>query len=371
MENPSHPPDASTLADEIRHRIAQSPRGISFAEFMELALYHPDHGYYSRPQPIGQEGDFFTSVSVGPCFGFLLARQIRQIHEALGAPTTFSLVEQGAHSGQLTRDLLAAWPDLPCRLVEPLPLLREFQNQTLRDVQAEVRQVSRLTELQEPNAVFLGNELLDAFPVRRLHFTRGHWEEWRVCQEDGALEFRSLPIAETDLELPDWLPKTALDGFSVEVCPSLEDWVRELSTAIERGVALLIDYGLTRKERLAPERRMGTVRAYRDHQIVENPLERPGETDITCQVDFSGVIEHARAHGWEVVGFTDQARFLTGIAASWLRSLEGRPDHPLIAQFKTLTHPGIMGRDFKVLALAKNTGPLHLDGLQFTQIPRS
>lgn len=332
---------------------------------MRLALYHPCHGYYSRPRPIGKRGDFFTSVSVGPCFGQLLARQIRQICDAWDRPASFSVIEQGAHAGDLARDLLQAWPGLSYCLVEPLPPLRQLQHQTLHDLRADFRHVSQLEELREANAVFLCNELLDSFPIRRLHFLRKRWEEWRVVVEHNSLQMRSFPLELTGFELPDWVPSAVPEGFTLEVCPSLVPWLERLTAAVERGVAFILDYGLVREERFMPERRAGTLRAYRNHRPVTDPLELPGETDLTWHIDFTVLMEAARRLGWEVAGFTDQARFLTGVAAPWLRSLEGQADHPLLAQFRTLTHPGMMGRAFRVLALSKNAGALAMDGFQY------
>lgn len=365
--NIAHSAGNGALFDEIQQQASHHSCGLSFEEFMGLSLYHPIYGYYSRPRPIGKQGDFFTSVSAGPCFGELLARQIRQIYDAWGAPASFCVIEQGAHSGVLARDILGAWPGLPYRLVEPMDCLREFQCQTLQDLQADIRQVSSLRNLRETNAVFLCNELLDSFPVRRLHFSGSRWEEWRVVADRNTLRLRSYPLDETGFCLPGWVPAKAPEGFTLEICPGLAAWLADLTCAIERGVAIVVDYGLTREERLDPSRRGGTLRAYRGHRLVEDPLERPGETDLTWHIDFTGLIETALELGWKVEGFTDQARFLTGVAVPWLRSLEGQADHPLLTQFNTLTHPAIMGRSFRVLALSRNAGPLKLDGFQFTQ----
>lgn len=361
---PGHP---SPLQEEIHRQVSLQPQGLSFEEFMGIALYHPKHGYYSRPRPIGKQGDFFTSVSTGPCFGELLARQIRQIQQAWSAPTPFSVIEQGAHAGTLARDILRVWPNLNYRIVEPLPCLRNLQLETLHGLLTNVRQVPHLHNLREPNAVFLCNELLDAFPVRRLHFTRQHWEEWRVVADGPSLRFASFPLEATGFEAPLWLPESAPEGFTLEVCPSLRPWLEDLTSAVGRAVALIIDYGLTREERFQPHRRDGTLRAYRRHQLVDQILDCPGELDLTWHIDFTSLLEAAEDLGWKVLGFTDQARFLTGVATPWLRSLEGQPDHPLLAQFKTLIHPSILGRSFRVLALSKDSDFLELDGFQFAR----
>ena len=363
--NIAGPSPNTPVLQEIRRRASLEPVGLSFEQFMEIALYHPISGYYTQPRPIGKRGDFFTSVSVGPCFGELLTRQIRQIHELWNTPAPFCVIEQGAHSGELASDILRTWPDLPYRLVEPLPSLSTAQRETLHSLNANIRHVSSLRDLREENAVFVCNELLDAFPVRRLHFTGHCWEEWRVVAEQDSLQLRSFPLQDTGFELPGWIPASAPDGFTVEVCPTLRSWLADLTTATNRVIALIIDYGLTREERFSPERREGTLRAYQKHRLIPNPLESPGERDLTSHVDFTTLIEEARRLGWDVLGFTDQARFLTGVAAPWLHSLEGQADHPSLNQFKTLTHPSMMGRSFKVLALSRNTPLLKLDGFQF------
>ncbi len=343
--------------------------GISFAEFMRSALYHPEEGYYAAPKPIGRGGDFFTSVSVGPCFAFLLARHILNIRAALFPDTSMDVVEQGAHDGQLSADLLtqtsppAAWSH---HIVEPNPRFREVQSARLGE---SARIVPSLADTSPLQGVFLCNELLDAFPVRRLRFEKGRWREIRVVAASGRLSEATFDLPFPATGRWTWLPIEATPGFETEVCEEIGPWLDELTAAMPRGVALMIDYGGTAAESLLPERADGSVRGYREHRRVQDPLESPGQVDLTADVNFTHVWLEAKDRGWNLIGFADQAQFLTGIAA-------GFPDPEqfpasLRRQFHTLIHPGFMGRRFRVMALGRGfPEDLKLDGFQFSETAR-
>jgi SAM-dependent MidA family methyltransferase len=356
-------PESMGLREELLSLATGSQTGMSFAEFMRLALYHPEEGYYSRPRPIGRAGDFFTSVSVGSCFGFLLARQIREI-QAVWPHGPIDVIEQGAHDGQFSADLLAhAGEGPPWRhlIIEPNPRFREIQAQRL-GTRAQI--LPNLPKDPPVAGVFLCNELLDAFPVRRLRFDQGRWQELRIVADGDNLAWSPFPL-EADAEAAwRWLPSSAPEGFETEVCPGIDPWMEELSARMNQGVVLIIDYGGSAQELFLPERAAGSIRGYRDHRLIADPLERPGETDLTADVNFTHVALAARAKGWEVIGFADQAQFLTGIASSL-------PDPAAIPagmmrQFQTLVHPGIMGRRFRILGLAKGLPGISLSGFRFS-----
>lgn len=357
------------LQQDLLAIVSRHPTGISFAEFMHAALYDPGSGYYSSPGPIGREGDFFTSVSVGPCFAFLLARQIQQILESLCPHPEFppQVVEQGAHDARLSLDLIAA-AGTPCpwrhRIVEPNARFREVQSQR---TDGSITIFPSLAEAAPIRGVFLCNELLDAFPVRKLRFGGGRWREIRVVGRDGRLSEEAFDLPFHPAEVWPWLPRAAPPGFTTEVCEGIDPWLDELTAAMERGVALIIDYGGTGSEAFLPERAAGSVRGYHRHQRVADPLENPGSVDLTADVNFTQVWLAARARGWQLAGFADQAQFLTGIAAA-LPAPETLPG-PLRRQFQTLIHPGFMGRRFRVLALTRGTpAPPVLDGFRFSGI---
>jgi SAM-dependent MidA family methyltransferase len=356
-----------TWHDEWLARAAASETGLPFSAFMRGALYDPERGYYSRPRPIGRGGDFFTGVSVGPCFGHLLARQIRRLREEWAWPEGMDVFEQGAHDGRLSADVLdeaGPGPRWRHRIVEPNPRFRLAQAERLGD-RAEI--VSSWDDAGPAQGILFANELLDAFPVRRVRFTGGRWREMRVVARDGALAEEAFD-ADDELRAGEaWagLPATAPDGFRTELCEEIGPWLDEVGRCLGRGVILVFDYGGSTEERFAPEAADGSLRAYRAHRRILDPFEAPGETDLTADVDFGHVLRSAEARGWRLLGFTDQARFFTGIVA-------GLPDPDAFPArfrraFHTLTHPAWMGRRFRVLGLARGEGgPLSaLDGFRF------
>lgn len=368
----------NTLLTEILFQeiAAQAAGSLSFARFMELALYHPRHGYYANPETIrtGREGDFFTSVSVGDCFGLLLGYAIEaRWRDVFSSPDRFTIVEQGAHDGQLAVDIVAglarrrspAMSAIRYRVIEPLPLRREFLEKRFAELAPPVpiEVVAAAGEIREADGIFLANELLDAFPVHRLIRRRGQWREHRVRRAPGApsaevarpFDWTAVPISpgselfQESRRLPESLP----EGYATEVCSALDPWVREVAPMFERGLWWIFDYGLTAEQYWSPGRTDGALRAYRGHQLVEDPLERPGETDLTAHVNFSRLTESAAETGLARTELEDQHRFLTRTALPWLREIEssGISQTPGIRkrlrQFQTLTHPELMGRSFQ------------------------
>ncbi len=323
---------------------------------MELALYHPEHGYYATGTPrTGKSGDFFTSVSVGACFGMLLARHLHEVGELLGERPV-RVVEQGANDGQLASDILkeVRHHELEYVIVEPLGNLRAIQEARLG---GDVRIVSSLDELGSAPTVYLCNELIDAFPVRRVRLRGGEWHEVHVEEGENGFCQREVPG-----HCP--LPKAGLpEGYTTEVRPAVGKWIADVAKTMDRGVITVIDYGFPQSEYHAPARVDGTLRCYRDHLASEDALIGVGETDITAHVDFTALALAGVDAGLQIEGFVDQARFLVGLGEEWLREVEGvdRADEgtaALVRQFQTLTHPGMMGRVFNVLLLSKN-----LDGV--------
>jgi len=327
---------------------------------MRLALYHPAHGYYAKPRRIGRAGDFFTSVSVGECFGMLLARQVREIWDQWRSPADFAIIEQGAHDGQLAADLRRHFGEGEYVMVEPNAAYREAQRERVPGV----RHVERLEMAGCGRAVFVCNELIDAFPVRRFRFLDGSWREIRVgmCGDS----FCEIPEESGSTEFP----YEVAEGHIVERCFETAAWMRSLFAAFEEGVVFILDYGMEEADLFLPERHGGTLRCYRGHRATDDPFEEVGETDITWQVNFTQLRAEAEAAGFTVMGYLDQGQFLTGIAEDWLKTLDGaafsKETAAMVRQFQTLTHPGTMGRVFKVLVLGKGSGvPLKLSGLRW------
>lgn len=346
---------------------------ISFARFMELALYCPNSGYYEqRRNPIGRAGDFFTSVSVGPLFGQLLAFQFARW---LGQSACVDLVEAGAHDGQLASDILGwlqqnqprLFRELRYHIVEPSHRRQAWQRAKLDIFAGTVQWVDNARELRarSPRGVLFANELFDAFPVHRLSWdtAAGRWIEWGVGWQRDRFTWQRLDrdaghwaedLAAAGFELNAELQAVLPDGFNLELCPSAGCWWREAARALgsfEEGWFLTFDYGLRAEEYLVPARAAGTLRAYRSHRVSADVLADPGNQDITAQVNFTALQRAGEAEGLRTQGLWTQAQFLTDIAARRWETAAPAPAEA--AQFRTLTHPEHLGRAFRVLVQAR------------------
>ena len=368
------------LAQVLRTEIAQ--RGpISFRDFMARALYDPELGYYgSGHARVGRSGDFFTNVSVGPLFGRLLARQFAEMWQRLGEPANFTIVEQGANSGDFAADVLGGLRDVAPAcfaattvwLVEPLEKLREAQGARLRDFGPEkVRWAGALDDLPPFQGVHFSNELLDAFPVHRVCRRGERWVERCVDFQEERFVFVDAEITSPELVAHlARLPAVPPD-FETEVNLTVAPWLAEAAAKLCAGFLLAIDYGYSRGEYYRPERSSGTLSAYAAHQREPDPLQRPGEIDLTAHVDFTTVAEAATEHGLRLAGFTDQHHFMVGLSR-----LHFSDDYAMTAAgqrelraFKTLMHPTLMGQSFHAICLAKGVSEATLTGFQFGSDP--
>jgi SAM-dependent MidA family methyltransferase len=358
------------LFEIVFQRIQKSQEGsISFSDYMELVLYHPEHGYYASPEErkVGRKGDFFTSVSVGPMFGFLLAQQIVvEWNTRLDAGSPLVIIEQGAHDGQLAADITAALRDHPeidptlitYRIVDPRAKTRAFLEKRFSDSPIRIEIVSTLEEGAAAQGIFLCNELLDAFPVDRIVYSNGEWKEQAVTREDDLPVWTERTLPPSLKPFCETLGGDFPEGYTTEICPGLPDWIRESSGLFDKGLWWIIDYGFEAEDYFSPHRKTGTLRCYRNHTATEDPFAFPGETDITAHVNFTHLREFGEAAGLKWLQYTDQHHFLIHAAKEWLLSMEGRPSDGKTAQqlrqFQTLTHPGLMGQQFKVAELGKN-----------------
>ena len=361
----------SPLSEIVREEIADSGP-IPFCRFMELALYHPEYGYYTSGRSrIGKRGDFFTSVSVGPLFGKLLARQVLEMWRQLVEPTDFTIVEQGANDAQLALDILCELKDrspecfeaTTYRIVEPSERLAALQREKLAG--HAVKWTPSVAELPLFTGVHLSNELLDAFPVHVVEWTGDEWIERCVNNAADGFGFVARPLCSAALKtacakIPLPLPK----GYVTEVNLATGPWLQELAARIDRGYILAIDYGHLREDYYHPERVDGTLSAYADHRREPNPLTRPGEIDLTAQVDFTTLIEAAASARLEVAGYTDQHHFMVGLGADHFAAGASPSE---LRQFQTLMHPAMLGQTFKMLVLTKGEVSAQLAGLRYAR----
>ncbi len=358
--------------EQLKKQIEDSD-GIPFACFMEQALYHPMHGYYTSPRSrIGKKGDFFTSSSVHSCFGRLIARQLEQMWQLLGR-CDFTIAEQGAGEGHLCLDILDSLeeesPDLYNRLryriVEISHDNRQRQSERLgRHIDAGRVDWCPFEELKGMQGCFLSNELVDAFPVHLVEKHAGELQEIYVVNgKDGFCEERRA--LSTDL-IKDYFQRVGIEpaeGNRCEVNLSACDWIKGVAEVIKRGFILTIDYGYPAKELYAPYRHAGTLLCYHHHQSSEDPYQRVGCQDITAHVDFSTLQEIGRLRRLTTVYFGHQYQFLMGLGfLEMLMEMQSREDDPNKAQalrmnLKNLILPdGGMGGSFKVLIQGKNVG---------------
>jgi SAM-dependent MidA family methyltransferase len=350
------------LLDLIRGRIRE--RGpMTVAAFMDLALYHPELGYYARvPRRSGAAGDFVTSVDLGPLFGELLAEQLAEMATLLGAPTSpFILVEVGAGDGRLSHATLRGLKKIApailahthLHLVERSAAARAAQHAVLA---AWTEQAIGSAEMpDEFEGVIVANELLDALPVHRVTMRDGALREVYVDLDDDCLVSREGPLSTPDLEV--YLSSAGVplpEGAQADVSPAAVNWIRDAAKRLHRGFMILIDYGHEAQQLYGEPTSTGTLTTYRRHQQAGSEagapwLKRPGDQDITAQVNFTSIRAAAEAEGCTTLSLVDQTYFLMAVAGPRVASF----DDVERRAFKTLALPGGLGSTMKVLVLAK------------------
>ncbi|HMC08485.1 MAG TPA: SAM-dependent methyltransferase [Actinomycetota bacterium] len=291
---------------------------VTFAQYMRLALYHPEHGYYATRAPgAGRAGSgFHTSPSLGPWFGRLFARAAEGMREALGRPDELTVVEVGAGRGDLAAATLET-PSLEGRLrwviVEPFDAIEGMQRERLGPLGDAVTWCHELDEVPPVSGCVLANEVLDNLPVHLLERAGDEAVEIYVAKEDGRLKQAPGPLSDPGLgaraaaALPHLEP-----GDRFEVSLAADAWVRRAASALERGWLLVVDYGDEEPD-LWLRRPAGSLVTYRDEGLGVDPLADPGEADITAHVDFSALARAAREAGLEARPLVTQR--------DWLRSL--------------------------------------------------
>ncbi|MUG95964.1 class I SAM-dependent methyltransferase [Scytonema sp. UIC 10036] len=327
----------TALCDAIAQQIATSPQNrITFAEYMDLALYHPTHGYYTKKAiDIGKQGDFFTNVHLGADFGELLAVQFVQMWEILQQPVSFSLVEMGAGQGLLAVDILKyiqqEYPDffkaLDYVIVEKSSTLKQQQQQRLQEFSV------RWCNLEEipSNSIagcFFSNELVDAFPVYQFVLEQGQLLEVYVTTPNFSVSTSPNPpipfieVADTPStqQLVEYFELIGInikngypDGYRSEVNLAALDWLSAVATRLQHGYVLTIDYGYPANRYYNPRRSQGTLQCYYQHHRHNNPYINIGQQDITAHIDFTALERWGEQCGLDTIGFREQALFLMAL----------------------------------------------------------
>jgi SAM-dependent MidA family methyltransferase len=351
------------LRDEIAHGGA-----ITFARFMEVALYDPDHGYYrgvdARP---GRAGDFLTAPEAHPIFGHAVARQLDDAWGRLGRPDRFVVREFGAGGGALAAAMLAGLRVDGSGLAEAI---------RYRPVEVDRRRLSALHDrlasgglvgaLEDDDGrpivgAIVANEVLDALPVHRLAVIDGRLRELLVGWSDEA--FVDVPAEPSTRDLAARLHAEGIalaEGQRAEVCLALDGWIAGAARGLERGLLLVVDYGYAAADLYDPVRRRdGTLRAYVRHTVHDDPYRHVGRQDLTAHVDLTAVDRAAAAAGLDRLGVTTQAEFLASLGAGdLLVALQSGPDATIAAYLEArsalarMLDPAAMGR-FAVLCYGR------------------
>jgi SAM-dependent MidA family methyltransferase len=330
---------------------------MPFEEFMRLALYHPDGGYFADGRLRSERaGDFLTSPEVSGLFGEMLARFVAAERNRIGEP--FEVVEVGAGSGSLLRSLLGSL-EVVARAVEVSPAAREALSGLLPDGSVIERLPPRV------RGVVIANELIDNIPMALAQKAGDVWRERWVGRDGDGLGFVDADVRP---EVLAWLESNAgdvPDGGWVEVQLEAQVWLGEALDALEAGSVVIFDYGDS-AENLIPRRQDGTLRTYRAHHLGPHPLDEPGETDITADVNFTALLDTAQSAGAGVelqrqddfladLGLRDRLSELRHAELAAARSgdeMERLRLRTLKTEAETLLHPRGLG-DFRVLIASK------------------
>lgn len=346
---------------------------ITFENFMEMALYDPQYGYYaSAKSRIGRQGDFFTSPQLHRAFGTMIGRQIQEMWRLMGEPERFTIVEPGPGEGRLCGDILASIEEQDCFnalnyfLVERNRETRKRQEDLLSGFSRKVSWYSSFEDAAVFTGCVLSNELIDAFPVHVVIMEEVMKEVY--VESDGAEGFRELTGPLSTPALREYFRENELmltEGYRTEVNLRSKEWLHSVNEKLGAGFILTIDYGYNARDYFSEERDSGTLMCYYRHRLSEDPYKHIGEQDITAHVNFSDLARWGEEMGIRTRGFTGQGAFLVslGIHEEIEKIASAGLDYTSeLAAIKRLVLPGGMGESHMVMAQYKGEGDPVLKG---------
>ena len=348
----------TAMLERVHKAILAAQGWLPFDQFMAMALYEPGLGYYANQQPkfgtMPQSGsDFVTAPELSPLFGAALAQQVA---EALKATGTDEVWEFGAGSGALAHQLLSELKRLGCpikryNIMDLSSTLKARQQAKLAEFGKQVQWLSQWPDTLQ--GVVVGNEVLDAMPVKLLNRIQGVWHERGVVVADVATHPDGLAWEDRPTELKPPLEPSGDHDYLTEIQPQGEAFVASLAERLlaseKGGAAFFMDYGFPESEFFHPERHMGTVMCHQAHKADANPLAAVGLKDITAHVNFTGIALAGQEAGLQVLGYTSQARFLLNLGLAERMSEAPLPER---AQAMKLISEHEMGELFKVVGFA-------------------
>ncbi len=344
----------SPLTEIIRVRInADGP--ISIADYMAVALGHPEHGYYRKQDPFGARGDFITAPEISQIFGEMIGVWCAEVWRQLGGGP-MNLVELGPGRGTLMHDLLRATKKVPefhnsitIHMVETSPVLANAQYTQLRYEHPRIEWLDSFAQLDDGPAIIVANEFFDALPIKQFVMTDDGVHERRIGwdEKESAFYFtlgpKSLQLAKSGQVIP--------PGTVMEQSPESRNLMRAITARItgQGGAALIIDYGYL------GEAHRDTLQAVKNHTF-HSVLKDPGDADITAHVDFTALMDIATDSGGYVYGLANQGEFLQRLGADLrcemlLRQASAEQKEAIASGLKRLTSPQEMGELFKVMAV--------------------
>ncbi|SEF92960.1 class I SAM-dependent methyltransferase [Flavobacterium urumqiense] len=345
---------------------------LSFRDFMEMALYYPELGYYNSSQnKIGTDGDFYTSANLTAAFGAMIGRQIEEMWRNL-EKKPFKIVEYGAGTGLLCHDILdylknniSLYNSLTYSIIEKSSSMREIQKKHLHE---KVSWYNSIQEITEINGCILSNELIDNFSVHQV-IMEDQLKEVFVDYKDGFIEI----LKPAKQELADYLATLNVqlpEGFRTEINLEAVSWIKDISKSLKKGYVITIDYGSLSAELYSNRRSCGTLLCYYKHQKNDNPYQFIGQQDITTHTNFSAISHWGSQYGMDCCGSVDQAQFLLalGIKEYQNSALNNNPNNLAQAMQESLINYRLlidMGMKFKVLIQQKGVPEYPLSGLKF------
>jgi SAM-dependent MidA family methyltransferase len=361
----------------IKDRIEKEGE-ISFRDFMDIALYYPELGYYtSKEQKIGGYGDFFTSSELDKAFGNLLAEQFVEIFKKLNVDN-FQIVEIGAGKGYLAHDILKYIKDnyleiykkIKYIIIEKSPYHIEIQKAILKDFDV-VEWKQDIIDFQDETieGIVFSNELFDAFPVHMIRKKdKKIYEIFIKLNENEEVEEIEKEATEEILDYLKELNINLPEDMTTEINLDAKDYIQKIGKKLKKGYVITIDYGYPSTELYKEYRKRGTLLCYYKHKYSENYYENVGMQDITAHVNFSALNYFGEKSGLELAGFTDQAHFLSNLGLmEIIMELQEKGDfesYERINRLKTLVLPKGMGEKFKVLIQHKNVENPEIKGLE-------
>ncbi len=358
----------NSLTDIIKNRILfEGP--IGFDKFMDICLYYPELGYYSKPDMIiGKGGDFFTSSHLHSLFGAIIAKQIMEMWELMGKPDDFSIVEMGAGMGYLAldvfsylsainkkREISAFYNALSYKIIEISPYLIDKQKNLLNKYSDKMTWHPDIESLPEFTGCFLSNELLDAYPVKIIEQNEKLSEIYVDLKDEVFTEIKR-DVGSEILEYLNEFNIKLTTPFRTEINLYIKKWIETLNSKLKKGFILTIDYGYPTNDYYGDHRNRGTLMCYHRHTVNENPYLNIGEQDITAHINFSALKKYGENLGMNSIGFTNQSTFLISLGIEEvIKEIYQESEYPqVMSKIKGLFLPQGLGETHKVFIQCKN-----------------